>query len=112
MNSVPVLGAPIKARCPESACRHCNGHGWRYDTDGDPVSCDPCRGTGLRQPPDLRPVDPVRLLSLRQAANVLQISVRTLHRLLNAGKIRRVKVGSSTRVNPQDLGRFVEGCAR
>jgi excisionase family DNA binding protein len=48
------------------------------------------------------------LLTQREAASILAISVRTLERLrVNGGSPKFVKVGHSVRYRPEDLERWV-----
>ncbi|MFD0362670.1 helix-turn-helix transcriptional regulator [Nocardia sp. GCM10030253] len=51
---------------------------------------------------------PETLITLREAAGQLKLSVRTLERLISAGDLRAYKVGArSVRVDPKDLGGLV-----
>ncbi|MBF6467037.1 helix-turn-helix domain-containing protein [Nocardia beijingensis] len=51
---------------------------------------------------------PQKLITLREAAAQLTLSVRTLERLISAGDLQAYKVGArSVRVDPDDLARLV-----
>lgn len=47
------------------------------------------------------------LMTRKEAADALRISVNTLDRLANAGKIRRIKIGARTYYRPQELISFI-----
>lgn len=49
----------------------------------------------------------VRLLTLRQTAEVLHVSVRTVLRMLWRNELPGVKVGSHWRICESDLTRFI-----
>ncbi len=49
----------------------------------------------------------VRLLTLRQTAEVLHVSVRTVLRMLWRNELPGVKIGSHWRIRESDLIRFV-----
>ena len=51
---------------------------------------------------------PAHLLTLRQAAEYLGVSEKTVRRLVAAGKLHCVHVGRVLRFEPADLFRFVE----
>lgn len=48
-----------------------------------------------------------RLLTRRDAADILRVSVSTLERHLRAGRITVCKIGRATRIRPGELERFV-----
>ena len=48
------------------------------------------------------------ILTLSDVANYLQISERSVHRLLQSNKLRKLPIGK-VRVNKNDLLAFVEG---
>jgi len=50
----------------------------------------------------------VLLVTAREAASMLSVSERTLWTLTSAGKIRRLKIGSSVRYSVAELQRFVD----
>ncbi|MFC9433994.1 helix-turn-helix transcriptional regulator [Nocardia sp. NPDC057030] len=51
---------------------------------------------------------PETLITLREAAGQLKLSVRTLERLISTGDLKAYKVGArSVRVDPRDLGMLV-----
>jgi len=49
-----------------------------------------------------------RLLTTRQAAERLAISLRTLERLAASGELRAVRFGRSVRIDSADLAAFIE----
>jgi excisionase family DNA binding protein len=48
-----------------------------------------------------------KLMKIREVASRLQVSPRTVYRLISSGDIRAVKVRGSTRVHPQTLEAYV-----
>ncbi|KAA8884264.1 helix-turn-helix domain-containing protein [Nocardia colli] len=51
---------------------------------------------------------PQQLITMREAARQLGLSVRTLERLISTGDLKAYKVGArSVRVDPQDLSGLV-----
>ncbi len=48
------------------------------------------------------------LLTRAEAADLLKVSPRTLHRLTRAGTLPVVRVGRQVRIHPDDLARFIE----
>lgn len=67
----------------------------------DAVSCGIMNLDSSTQPID-------RLLTRKDAADILQISISTLERHINGGRIRVAKIGHATRIRPSELARFVE----
>ena len=53
-------------------------------------------------------IDPVRLLTLKETAAVLQISERTAHRMIDRKKLPAFKVGGQWRVNENKLTKLLE----
>ena len=53
-------------------------------------------------------LDDIRLLTLTEAADILQISTRTLQRMIRSGKIPALKVGGQWRVRGELLRQWVE----
>jgi excisionase family DNA binding protein len=52
---------------------------------------------------------PTRLLTAREAADRLAVSLRTLRTIISEGALAVVRVGArGLRVHPEDLDRFVE----
>lgn len=47
------------------------------------------------------------LLTLRQAAETLQVSIRSVRRLLDAGALPAVRVGRLVRIAPDDLAALI-----
>jgi len=46
--------------------------------------------------------------TLEQVAEILQVSVHTVRRLIKEGKIKAIRVGIQLRVTQKDLDRFLE----
>lgn len=53
-----------------------------------------------------------QLLNLDETAEVLNVSRATLYRLLAAGELPWVRVGSNRRIDPQDLYAFIQAAKR
>lgn len=51
---------------------------------------------------------PVQLLTGRDAAKALAVSLRTLRTLVQRGDLRAVRIGRSVRFDPGDLRRLVD----
>ena len=51
---------------------------------------------------------PLNFLTLRETADMLQLSTRTLQRLLKDKKLPAVKIGSQCRVRESDLTKFID----
>lgn len=51
---------------------------------------------------------PVRLLTGREAAKSLAVSLRTLRALVQRGELTAVRIGRSVRFDPDDLRRLIE----
>ncbi|MGH9130092.1 MAG: helix-turn-helix domain-containing protein [Acidimicrobiales bacterium] len=59
-------------------------------------------------PPALDPRSlPTRLLSTDQAAQYLNVSVRTVKNLMSDGRIAYVKIGRATRIPVEDLEGYI-----
>ena len=50
-----------------------------------------------------------QILTAQEVADLLKVNVRTVQNLLQAGKIRGVKVGRAWRINKAELFRFING---
>jgi excisionase family DNA binding protein len=50
----------------------------------------------------------IRLLTLSEAANLLQVSTRTLQRMIRGGELPAFKVGGQWRVRETQLRQWVE----
>jgi len=51
--------------------------------------------------------EPLQLLTLRQVAQRLALSRRTVERLISAGELRPVRFGKAVRVTERELAAFV-----
>lgn len=53
--------------------------------------------------------DPVdnRLITLREAAERLAVSERTVRTLIAGGQLRRLRIGRAVRIDPSDLCAFI-----
>jgi len=49
-----------------------------------------------------------QLLTLRQVADRLQVSMSTVRRLVDAGELRTVRIGRNLRVRPEDLKAYID----
>ena len=49
---------------------------------------------------------PQKLMTKREAAQILNVSPRTVNRLVAAGRLKAVKVGNIFRVDPAEIERF------
>lgn len=50
----------------------------------------------------------LKLLTIREASELLQISERTIWSFTHRGELPAVKLGRSIRYHPTDLNRFIE----
>jgi excisionase family DNA binding protein len=48
------------------------------------------------------------LLTVKQAANLLKVSDRTVRRLVYSGKLKQVRIGTALRIAPEDLTAFID----
>jgi excisionase family DNA binding protein len=53
-------------------------------------------------------LDSIRLLTLNEAADLLQVSTRTLQRMIHSGVMPALKVGGQWRVREAQLRQWVE----
>jgi putative molybdopterin biosynthesis protein len=53
------------------------------------------------------PEDQARLLRPDEAAERLAVSRKTVYRLIDRGELRAVHVGRSVRIDPSDLGNYL-----
>jgi excisionase family DNA binding protein len=59
--------------------------------------------------PTPSPLDPpVKLLTVREAAELLRLSERTVWQVTKAGQLRAVRLGKRVVYDPADLKQFVE----
>lgn len=54
---------------------------------------------------------PERLLSVGETAHLLNVSTRTVDRLVTDGRLRRIKIGGATRFRRDDVNRIMGGAA-
>jgi excisionase family DNA binding protein len=52
--------------------------------------------------------DEIRLLTLAEAAGLLQVSIRTLQRMIRSKKVPAFKVGSQWRIRASQLQQWIE----
>ncbi|WP_311519596.1 helix-turn-helix domain-containing protein [uncultured Actinomyces sp.] len=50
--------------------------------------------------------------TVKQAAECLQVSIKTIRRLINAGEINAVRIGRCVRITQSELERFMGGETR
>ncbi len=48
-----------------------------------------------------------RLLTLQDSADILQVSIKTLRRRIDAGELPVIRDGRILRVHPSDLARYI-----
>lgn len=53
-------------------------------------------------------LDDIRLLTLAEAADILQVSTRTLQRMIRSDRLPALKVGGQWRVRREQLRQWVE----
>lgn len=51
---------------------------------------------------------PAKLLSLSEAAEILNCSLKTIRRRVDAGKLATIRDGGMIRVNPEDLKLYIQ----
>jgi excisionase family DNA binding protein len=73
----------------------------RFDGAG-PVDDPPDRFDGSKR---LR--KPQRLLSVRESAEILNTSEKTVYRRIDDGQLRAIKIGRLWRIDPRDLEDFI-----
>ena len=54
-------------------------------------------------------IDPLRFLTIKEAAAILQISERTAHRMLQRKKLPAFKVGGQWRLRESELAKYLQG---
>jgi len=50
-----------------------------------------------------------RLVTYRDATEMLSVCTRTVRKLVETGKLRRVKIGSAVRIPLRDIEKYIEG---
>lgn len=50
----------------------------------------------------------MNLLTVKQAASRLNVSTKTIYRLMNWGKLRKLKIGGATRISEDELNAYLE----
>ncbi len=64
---------------------------------------------GYFGPPMKNDLEPVRLLTIRETAALLQVSTRTVQRLIRGKELRAFKVGARWRVRESELTKWLQG---
>jgi excisionase family DNA binding protein len=54
-------------------------------------------------------IDPLSLLTIKEAAEVLRLSTRTVHRLVKSKELPSFKVGGQWRLRESELQKWLEG---
>jgi excisionase family DNA binding protein len=54
-------------------------------------------------------IDPFTLLTLKEAAEVLRVSTRTVHRMVGGKELPAFKVGGQWRLRESELQKWLEG---
>ena len=49
------------------------------------------------------------MLTIKEAAEMLDLSTRTINRYIKEGKLKAFKVGNKWRFIPEDIQRFIKG---
>ncbi|MEO8656239.1 MAG: helix-turn-helix domain-containing protein [Ramlibacter sp.] len=57
------------------------------------------------------PCDANRLMTVAEVASQLQVSTRTVRRLIAADELKVVRIGRAIRIHPADLKAYVTGAA-
>lgn len=91
----------------------CSGAGHRSETpprynhsERPVVICiTPCRIVDQQKAQVMKPL--ARLMTVREAADVLRVSERTLWTLTHSGELPAVRVGRSVRYDKGDLARWI-----
>ena len=50
----------------------------------------------------------MKLLTIKEAADRMSVSDKTVYRLINWGKLKRVKIGGATRISEDELNEYME----
>lgn len=50
----------------------------------------------------------IKLYTLAECAEILKVSMRTMHNFVSSGKLKSTKIGSSRRISEEDLREFIE----
>ena len=50
----------------------------------------------------------MNLLTIKEAADRMSVSTKMIYRLMNRGKLRKVKIGGATRISEDDLNSYLE----
>jgi excisionase family DNA binding protein len=53
-------------------------------------------------------LDPLRFLTLKEAAEALQVSTRTLHRMVQSNKLPAIKVSGQWRFRESALAKWIQ----
>jgi excisionase family DNA binding protein len=81
----------------------------RKGRNGDPRLDDagPADEPPARFDASKRPRKPQRLLSIRESAEILNTSVKTVRRRIADGQLRPIRIGRLLRIDPADLQDFI-----
>jgi len=50
----------------------------------------------------------MNMMTVREAAEKMSVSTKTVYRLMGSGQLRKVKIGRSTRISEDDLNGYLE----
>jgi len=50
----------------------------------------------------------MKLLSIKETADRMSVSTKTVYRLISWGKLKKVKIGGATRINEDELNDYME----
>lgn len=57
-------------------------------------------------------MEELRIYTVKEVAELLQVSKMTISRYIKAGKLKSVKLGSMHRIADDDLRKFLEDCKK
>jgi excisionase family DNA binding protein len=75
-----------------------------------PKTSNPTHGTDVALTKAMEnELQPLRLLTIPEAAELLQVSTRTLQRLIHRKELPALKVGGQWRINESQLTKWIQG---
>ena len=63
----------------------------------------------MSQKKDIRPPAYERLMTAAEAADILNVSIRSVRRLIDDGKIGAIRIGRAVRIHPSVIASRIEG---
>lgn len=49
----------------------------------------------------------MKMMTIKDAADVMRVSTKTVYRLVNAGKLKMIKIGRASRIAETDLAGYL-----